>query len=113
MIVKKYLIQELVIIYLYEQTNRSLDVAWICAFCFCIVNLKTVVMTSNRYCLTNFNTSMEWNLHRIYTLRDLGYDPFVMVYDKQHAPRDIIRLQRWVNNKFIFNKVIRFEDYKG
>lgn len=64
------------------------------------------------YLLTNFNTTMEWNLHRIYTLRELGYDPFVMVYDKQHAPKEIIRLQRWVNNKFIFYKCNKFEDYK-
>ena len=64
------------------------------------------------YCLTNFNTTMEWNLHRIYTLRDLGYDPFVMVYDKPNAPKDILRLQRWVNNKFIFYKCKRFEDYR-
>ena len=64
------------------------------------------------YCLTNFNTTMEWNLHRIYTLRDLGYDPFVMVYDKPNAPKDILRLQMWVNNKFIFYKCNRFEDYR-
>lgn len=63
------------------------------------------------YCLTNFDTTMEWNLYRIYTLRDLGYDPYVMVFDKQHAPRDVLRLQRWCNNKFIFNASKRFEDY--
>lgn len=27
------------------------------------------------YCLTNFDSTMEENLYRIYTLRDLGYDP--------------------------------------
>lgn len=64
------------------------------------------------YCLVNFDTTMEWNLHRIYTLRDLGYDPFVMVYDKQHAPKEIVSLQRWVNNKFIFYTTNKFEDYK-
>lgn len=63
------------------------------------------------YCLTNFNSSMEENLYRIYTLRDLGYDPYVMVYDKPHAPQDIKRLQRWVNNKYIFKSCKRFEDY--
>lgn len=64
------------------------------------------------YCLTNFNSTMEQNLYRVYTLRDLGYDPFVMVYDRPHAPKEILRLQRWVNNKFIFKKCKRFEDYK-
>jgi len=63
------------------------------------------------YCLTNFNSTMEENLYRIYTLRDLGYDPYVMVYDKPHAPKEIRNLQRWCNNKFIFKKCKRFEDY--
>lgn len=65
------------------------------------------------YCLTNFNSTMEENLHRIYTLRDLNYDPFVMIYNKPSAPQEIINLQRWCNNKFVFKKVSRFEDYKG
>lgn len=64
------------------------------------------------YCLTNFGSTMEQNLYRIYTLRDLGFDPYVMVYDKPNAPREIKDLQRWVNNKFIFRSCERFEDYK-
>lgn len=64
------------------------------------------------YCLTNFGSTMEENLYRIYTLRDLGYDPYVMVYDKPHAPKEIKHLQRWVNNKFVFRKCEKFEDYK-
>ena len=63
------------------------------------------------YCLTNFNSTMEENLYRIYTLRDLGYDPYVMVYDKPHAPKEIKALQRWCNNKLIFNSCPKFEDY--
>ena len=65
------------------------------------------------YVLTNFNTTMEENLYRIYTLRDMGYDPFVMVYDKPNAPREIRRLQRWSNNKWVFKKCPKFENYKG
>ena len=64
------------------------------------------------YVLVNFNTTMEENLFRIYRLRDLGYEPFVMVYDKPHAPKEIKRLQRWCNNKFIYKKCLRFEDYQ-
>lgn len=64
------------------------------------------------YCLTNFGSTMEENLHRIYTLRDLGYDPYVMIYDKPNAPKEIRNLQRWVNNKYIFRKCLRFEEYK-
>ncbi len=63
------------------------------------------------YVLVNYNSTMEENLYRIYTLRDLGYDPFVMIYDKPNAPRDIKRLARWVNNKFVFYKCDTFEEY--
>lgn len=63
------------------------------------------------YVLTNFDSTMEQNLFRVYTLRDLGYDPFIMIYDKPHAPQEIRRLQRWCNNKVIFGKCKKFEDY--
>lgn len=66
------------------------------------------------YVLTNFDTTIDQDLERIYTLRDLGYHPYVMVYDKEHTkPADTVRrLQRWVNNRIIFDRVQRFEDYK-
>lgn len=64
------------------------------------------------YCLTNYNSTMQENLYRIYTLRDLGYDPYVMIYNKPDAPHEIRRLQRWCNNKIIFKSCKRFEDYK-
>ena len=64
------------------------------------------------YCLTNYNSTMQENLYRIYTLRDLGYDPYVMVYNKPSAPKEIRDLQRWCNSKVIFKKVRKFEDYK-
>lgn len=65
------------------------------------------------YCLTNFGSTMEENLYRIYTLRDLGFDPYVMIYDKPNAPKDVRKLQRWVNNTQIFRSCERFEDYKA
>lgn len=64
------------------------------------------------YCLVNFNTTLEQDLERIYKLRELGYDPYVMIYDKPNAPKQIRDLQRWVNCRFIFKTVDRFEDYK-
>jgi hypothetical protein len=64
------------------------------------------------YCLTNYNSTMEENLYRVYTLRDMGYDPYVMIYNKPEAPREILDLQRWCNNKIIFKSCKRFEDYK-
>lgn len=63
------------------------------------------------YCLTNFGSTMEENLYRIYTLRDLGFDPYVMIYNKPNAPKEIRHLQRWCNNKVIFKKCRKFEDY--
>ena len=63
------------------------------------------------YCLTNFNSTMEENLYRIYTLQDFGFNPYVMIYDKPHAPRAIRLLQRWCNNIKIRRSCPRFEDY--
>lgn len=63
------------------------------------------------YVLTNFNTTMEENLYRIYTLDEMGYEPYVMVYDKPNAPPEIRALQRWCNNKRIFKKCPTFQDY--
>lgn len=65
------------------------------------------------YVLTNYNSTLEEDLYRIYKLRELGYSPYVMIYQKENAPREIRRLQRWVNCRWIFHSVDRFEDYKG
>ena len=63
------------------------------------------------FCLTNYDTTMEENLYRIYTLRDMGYDPYVMIYDKPHAPREVRLLQRWCNNRLIFRSEPDFYKY--
>ena len=63
------------------------------------------------FCLTNYDTTMEENLYRIYTLRDMGYDPYVMIYDKPHAPREVRLLQRWCNNRLIFKSEPDFYKY--
>ena len=65
------------------------------------------------FVLTNYDTTHEQDLERIYTLRDLGYNPYVMIYDKEHTgSTDRVRLlQRWVNNRRIFATVDRFEEY--
>ena len=65
------------------------------------------------YVLTNFNSTIDEDLYRIYTLRDLGYSPYVMIYQKETADKTHKRLQRWVNNRFIFRSVDKFEDYKS
>ena len=54
------------------------------------------------------------DLERIYWLRDNGYAPYVTIYDKNNLPKghELRKLQRWVNNRFIFWKCKDFEDYK-
>ena len=64
------------------------------------------------YVLTNFSSTHEQDLYRVYALRELGYDPYIMIYDKEHAPQITRYLQRWVNNKIIFRSTERFEEYK-
>lgn len=63
------------------------------------------------YVLTNFNTTIEQDLERIYKLRELDYDPYVMIYEKWKAPKRIKEMQRWVNNKIIWRTCDRFENY--
>lgn len=62
--------------------------------------------------LTNSGSTLDEDLYRVYNLRDMGFNPYVMVYDKPNAPAIIKRLQRWVNNKIIFGSCRKFEDYK-
>ena len=64
------------------------------------------------YTIVNFSTTLEQDLERIYTLRDMGYWPYVMIYDKEHCARVYRDLARWVNNRFIFGSCKRFEDYR-
>jgi len=65
------------------------------------------------YVLCNFDTTVEQDLERIYTLRKLGYWAYVMIYDKDSLPKRHIlrRIQRWVNNRYIFAKCKTFEEY--
>lgn len=64
------------------------------------------------YTLVNFDTTIEQDLERIYTLRDMGYWAYVMIYDKENCKPIYKRLQRWVNNRFVFASCKKFQDYK-
>ena len=64
------------------------------------------------YVLVNYNSTHEQDLYRVETLRSLGYDPYVMVYDRPSALPITRHLQRWVNNKRIFHTVPCFADYR-
>lgn len=65
------------------------------------------------YTIVNFDTTFEQDLERIYTLRDMGYWAYVMIYDKAHCDKKYRDLQRWVNNRVIFAKCEKFENYKN
>lgn len=77
---------------------------------------------------------MEEDLYRIYTLREMGYMPFVMIYDKQkfvdrngrwlpdaakrYSKRELQafkvcqHMQRWCGQIQILTKCPRFEEYE-
>jgi len=65
------------------------------------------------YVLCNYNSTFNEDLYRIETLKALGYAPYVMIYNKPEAPPVTRQLQRWVNNRRIFNVVDSFADYKS
>ena len=63
------------------------------------------------YCLCNFSSTVDEDLHRIYTLREIGIQPYVMIYDKAHCDKVYNKLQRWVNAPQLFWSTPRFEEY--
>lgn len=65
------------------------------------------------FVLCNFDTTFEQDLERIYTLRDLGFSPYVMLYDKANIKRgsQYKKLQQWCNNRIIFSKCPDFYDF--
>lgn len=65
------------------------------------------------YVLTNFGSTHEQDLYRINTLRKIGYDPYVMIYNKPTAPKITQQLQRWCNNKRIFWSEPDFKKYRA
>lgn len=87
------------------------------------------------YVLVNYWSTFEEDLFRIEALRGLGYSPFVMIYDKQkfvdnhgrwlkgvsnkYSEEELIQfkrcqlLQRWCNNRFIFQRTPNFNDYEN
>ena len=52
------------------------------------------------------------DIERIMTLRPFAY-PYVMIYDKESLPKghEFKKLQRWVNNRFVWESTPTFLDY--
>lgn len=63
------------------------------------------------YLLTNYGSTHEQDLYRVETLRQMGFDPYVMIYERPTAPPITRHLQRWVNNKRLFYAIPSFSDY--
>lgn len=65
------------------------------------------------YVLTNYDTTHQQDLERVYILKELGFNPDIRIYNKQSLPKGHItkKLQRWVNNRIAFNACEKFEDY--
>ena len=65
------------------------------------------------YVLCGFNTTFEQDIERVMTLRDIGYNPYVMLYQKEMIPlgSNLRKLQRWVNNRIIFRATNSFDEY--
>jgi hypothetical protein len=86
------------------------------------------------YVLTNYWSTTEEDLYRIYTLRSMGFVPFVMIYDKQRfvnqtgnwlpgvekifTEEQLLHfkicqhLQRWCNNRKIIKTCEDFNNYE-
>lgn len=62
------------------------------------------------YMLTNYDTTMDENKLRAKTLIEMGFRPYVMVYDKPTAPREIRDFQRYIN-AMIYKVEPDFERY--
>lgn len=58
---------------------------------------------------------LQEDMERIMFVRNCGrgFQPYVMLYDKEHLEKghELRKLQRWVNNKFIFWSCPTFEEY--
>lgn len=67
------------------------------------------------YVLCGFDTDIDQDLERIMFLRNLNFNPYVTLYNKQDIPKGhpLRKLQRWVNNKFVFWSCNSFEEYEN
>ena len=66
------------------------------------------------YLLTNYDSSIAEDLMRIETIREIGFRPYMMIYEKYKLePTHILKkMQRWCNS-FILYKVKDFDQYLG
>ena len=63
------------------------------------------------YVLVGFDTTHEYDMHRIMTIHEMGADPFAMPYNRDMSDPRIKHLCRWCNNKFVFRET-DFDHYE-
>ena len=62
------------------------------------------------YMLVGFNTKFVQDMNRFELLRDIGVDPYVMIYNNRKDKPKLRDFARWVNKRLYRN--INFKDYK-
>lgn len=62
------------------------------------------------YVLTNYDTTHKEDWYRVRSLVELGYQPYVMIYQKGTHDRFLTDLARWSNSLFL-NRATSFSDY--
>ena len=62
------------------------------------------------YILTNYNTTPEQDWYRVRKVKELGFTPYVMIYQKGTHSQFLTDLARWTNNMYIQFST-NFEDY--
>ena len=80
------------------------------------LKMYSEIIDSNRantvvYCLVNFDSTIEEDMHRINTIREMNMQPYVMIYDKEHCDPVYKKMQRWTNTPMIFWSEPKFENY--
>ena len=64
------------------------------------------------YMLTNFGTTLEEDIYRVTKIRELGFMPFTMIYDKKHSDQIHRDFARWTNNPFVLKSCPDFSQYR-
>ena len=63
------------------------------------------------YILTNYDTTFKEDMYRVKMVQSLGIRPDIRIYRKNTAPKITRWLQRWCNNRFIYESQKDFMDY--
>ena len=63
------------------------------------------------YFIVGFNSNSCEDMERFEIMRELGVDPFAMLFEKHKATKQLKGFCRWVNKRIY--KVCKFEDYKA